>query len=242
MLWTWIKRNIFKMSDSKDPKKSHKSGESAPNDEKAPANPPVGTSLIDERKKLKLRKFELEVFDEDLKDDGTVELKPVKSERAIIVEVATPEELKTVLTQYRMCGQVAKIVREIDPPPAPPPQAQQIAPAAYQQTPMQQMAPQMAPRMMPIQTSAHAVQQVKPKPKIVTIGDMQVKYDGDKVYQKQWVKLNSAEAANFRVVNDSSNKIVSLAGKHIEAKKWILVEETADDSIDDAVESILAGN
>ena len=71
---------------------------------------------------------------------------------------------------------------------------------------------------------------------------MQVKYDGDKVYQRQWVKLNATEAANFRVVHDSSSKIMSMAGKHIEAKRWVRVEETSEDGVDDAVEAILAGN
>ena len=71
---------------------------------------------------------------------------------------------------------------------------------------------------------------------------MQVKYDGDKVYQKQWVKLNAVEAANFRLVNDSNNKIVTLNGKHLEALKWILVEETSVDEADDkSVDSILNG-
>lgn len=82
----------------------------------------------------------------------------------------------------------------------------------------------------------------KPKPKIVTIGDMQVKYDGDTVYQRQWVKLNATEASNFRVVSDASNKIIPMAGKHLEAKRWIRVEETSEDGVDDVVESILAGN
>ena len=68
---------------------------------------------------------------------------------------------------------------------------------------------------------------------------MQVKYDGDKVYQKQWVKLSSSEAANFRVVNDSNNKLVSLNGKHIECRKWVIVEE--DNESDDAIESIVSG-
>lgn len=78
------------------------------------------------------------------------------------------------------------------------------------------------------------------KVKIIMIGDVEVKYDGDKVYQKQWIKLTASESANFRIVNDSNNKIFSLAGKHIEAKKWVQVEETTEND-DCAVESILKG-
>lgn len=43
------------------------------------------------------------------------------------------------------------------------------------------------------------------------------------------MKLTESEASNFRIINDKNNGIVSLAGKHIEMKKWILVENTAED-------------
>lgn len=214
-----------------------------------PNGDPLPPSLIDERKKnVRLRKFEIQVFNEDLQDDGTVQLKPEKTDRAIILEVATPEELKMALQQYRMCGQVAKILREIDPPPqdAAPTQAQQLATAAP--VPNVQCQPvvvqPVSSRSDGLQTCtvATALPQLKTKPKIITIGDMQVKYDGDKVYQRQWVKLNATEAANFRVVHDSSNKIMPMTGKHIEAKRWVRVEETSEDNVDDAVEAILAGN
>ena len=81
---------------------------------------------------------------------------------------------------------------------------------------------------------------VKMKPKIVVIGDIEVKYDGDKVYQKQWMKLTPAEASNFRVVNDTNNKIVPMTGKHIEAKRWTLIEDSASKE-DDTVESLIEG-
>lgn len=205
-----------------------------------PNGDPLPPSLIDERKKnVKLRKFELQIFNEDLQDDGSIQLKPEKSERATIVEVASPEELKMVLQQYRMCGQIAKIVREIDPPPAQAPQANAAVPmpnAQYQPAILPQISTRSdGPQMV-------AAPQPKTKPKIVTIGDMQVKYDGDKVYQRQWVKLNATEAANFRVVHDSSNKIMPMTNKHIEAKRWVRVEETSEDNVDNAVEAILAGN
>lgn len=43
------------------------------------------------------------------------------------------------------------------------------------------------------------------------------------------MKLTDNEAANFRVINDKNNSIMSLAGKHIEMKKWVLVENVDDD-------------
>ena len=81
----------------------------------------------------------------------------------------------------------------------------------------------------------------KQKPKIVTIGDIEVKYDGDKVYQKQWMKLTPTEASNFRVVVDSTNKIVNLNGKHIEAKRWTLIEEKTSSQEDDSIDSLIEG-
>ena len=237
MFLKWLKK-VFKM-DGETKKEEKKSTDSA-------SKMPVPTSLIDEQRKNKvMRQFELQIFDEDLKDDGTTELKPVKMERATIVEASTPEELKMILAQYRLCGQVAKIVREINPPPqaAVPPQA--LQPTASPQPNAQYQAavfPDISNRSDGPQMVAVQAPKPKTKPKIVTIGDMQVKYDGDKIYQKQWVKLNANEAANFRVVSDSSNKIVNLVGKHLEARRWIQVKETADDNVDDEVEAILAGD
>lgn len=251
MIWKWLKTRILKMVDS-EVKDSKVDGTTKPQDKGAGllnnGKPKIPMSLIDQQRMAQTRrKFELEVFDENLKDDGSVELKPVKCERAIIVEAATPQDLKGILNQYRLCGQIAKVVREIDPPPPPLPGSIQQVPNSQQQAQVSgqpsfqasgaHYASASVVPQMPMQAAAP-----KPKPKIITIGDMQVKYDGDKVYQKQWVKLNANEAANFRVVNDASNKIVPLTGKHIEAKKWILVEETTEDNTDAAVEEILAGN
>lgn len=246
-LTKWLKK-VLRMTD-KDADVNNKergAGQAANQVVTLPNGDPLPPSLIDERKKnVRLRKFEIQVFNEDLQDDGTVQLKPEKSDRAIVLEVATPEELKMALQQYRMCGQIAKIVREIDPPPAQAPALVQASQAnAEVPMPSAQYQPAIFPQISTRNDGPQmvAAPQPKAKPKIVTIGDMQVKYDGDKVYQRQWVKLNATEAANFRLVNDSSNKIVSMTGKHIEAKRWVRVEETSEDGIDDAVEAILAGN
>lgn len=152
-----------------------------------------------------------------------------------------------------MCDQRIKVIREIDPfvdeptsskAPTIPPNNQAIpvqpTSSSVDSMPSQQtiviQTPVAATSPLPV-----AVEAAKPKPKIVTIGDIEVKYDGDKVYQKQWMKLTPTEASNFRVVNGSNNKIVSLAGKHIEAKRWMLIEEKASTSEDDAVENLIEG-
>lgn len=71
----------------------------------------------------------------------------------------------------------------------------------------------------------------KAKPKYYKVGDIEIKDDNGKIYQKQWMKLSDSEASNIRVVNDKNNALVNLNGKHIEMKRWILVETSdADDS------------
>ncbi len=42
---------------------------------------------------------------------------------------------------------------------------------------------------------------------------------------------------NFRVVSDSNNKLVALTGKHIEARRWVLVENASYD--EDQTEDII---
>lgn len=44
------------------------------------------------------------------------------------------------------------------------------------------------------------------------------------------MRLTDKEAANFRIVNTSSNKLVNLNGKHIEMKRWVKVDRNEDDS------------
>lgn len=194
------------------------------------------------------RQFELQVFDEDLNDDGTIKLKPVRYDQALIVEASSPKQLNDILMQYRACGQVAKVIREVTPPEVLKTMlAKQVEASNTSEInvskPKQDVICETKSNVEKEEVAAVKKQPSKAKPKIVTIGDMQVKYDGEHVYQKQWVKLNVNEASNFRVVSDSSNKIVSLSGKHIEARRWILVEETKDDeSSNDATESLILGN
>ena len=169
--------------------------------------------------------------------------------RPNIIEVADKNELMEIQKQYALCDQRIKVIREIDPfadepaqPKAQIPQNNQAIPVVQANQLSQnyqniQAQPAAIPAQVVVQPTA-----VKPKPKIVTIGDMQVKYDGDKVYQKQWVKLNANEAINFRIVNDSNNKLVSLNGKHIECRKWVIVEEDANEDENDSVNALIEGN
>lgn len=203
-------------------------------------------------------KFEIQVEEADYEradqNGGKPEWRIVRSDprldggRPNIIEVADKKEFMELQKQYAMCDQRIRIIREIDPfdDPKPtsskaPTQAPQLAittsmpnaqyqPAAFPQILSRSDGPQMV-----------AASQPTAKPKIVTIGDIEIKYDGDKIYQKQWMKLTPAEASNFRVVNSSCNKIVSMAGRHIEAKRWVLVEEKTSSQDDDVVENLIEG-
>ena len=201
--------------------------------------------------KKRKHKLEIQVYEADYEkadaNNGKPQWRPVRSDpvldggRPNIIEVADRQEFAEIQKQYAMCDQRIKVIREIDPfddEPAQPkkqaiPQNNQAIPVTQAPTAQAVQSPALAAQTVQVQTAP-----AKPKPKIITIGDMQVKYDGDKVYQKQWVKLNSTEAANFRIVNDSNNKIVSLNGKHIECRKWVIVEEDSSCDEDDVMNGI----
>ena len=186
-----------------------------------------------------VRKFELEVFEEDL--DTPSGWKKVRYDKPLIVEVTSPKELQDKLALYKDCGQMAKVVREIDPPTKEQIVAAQqqatlavqqqmqapIVQAAHQQVAIQQPILQAAPR--PIQTR---------KPKYYKVGDIEIKDDNGKIYQKQWMKLTNAEASNFRLVSDKNNAIANMNGKHLEMKKWVLVQNSEEDESTQLEESM----
>ena len=95
-----------------------------------------------------VRKFELEVFEEDL--DTPSGWKKVRYDKPLIVEVTSLKELQDKLALYKDCGQMAKVVREIDPPIKEQIVAQQQATLAVQQQ-MQAPIAQAASQQVAIQ-------------------------------------------------------------------------------------------
>ena len=199
--------------------------------------------------KKRKHKLEIQVYEADYEkadaNNGQPQWRPVRSDpvldggRPNIIEVADKKELAEIQKQYALCDQRIKVIREIDPfDDEPAPSKKQVIPQNNQAIPVAQVPSVEIPQQTQMTSSVQIQQTAKPKPKIITIGDMQVKYDGDKVYQKQWVKLNSNEAANFRIVNDSNNKIVPLNGKHIECRKWVIVEEDSSEDDNDIMNGI----
>lgn len=63
-----------------------------------------------------------------------------------------------------------------------------------------------------------------PEPKYFTAGGIKFKMVGNEVFQKQWIRATPEEVESIRLVNDKTNKILSLEGKHIEIEHWIKVE------------------
>ena len=189
--------------------------------------------------KLLVRKFELEVFEEDL--DTPNGWKKVRYDKPLIVEVTSPKELQDKLALYKDCGQMAKVVREIDPPTK-----EQIAAAQQQvtlavqqqmQSPTVQAAPQQVAIQQPILQAVSQPIQTR-KPKYYKVGDIEIKDDNGKIYQKQWMKLTNAEASNFRLVSDKNNAIANMNGKHLEMKKWVLVQNSEEDESTQLEESM----
>lgn len=201
----------------------------------------IAQQTAQQTQKQLVRKFELAVFEEDL--ESPQRWKKVHYDQPIIIEVTSPKELQDKLKLYTECGQMAKVIREIDPPTkeqitASLQQAtQQIKPSMNQQLEVQQlctMSPVQSVRQdLPSQVAAQHIQPTQPtqtrKPKYYKVGDIDIKDDNGKIYQKQWMKLTDTEAANFRLVNDKNNAIVNMNGKHLEMKKWILVQNSDED-------------
>ena len=209
------------------------------------------------------RKFEIFIEEKSELEDGREIWKPVVADPKlggnggnVIITANSRAELNEMQGFYARAGQRFKVLREIDPPSkedierlaaeqgidlytgdsvepsvsAESASAQAEAPTVHVYSAAQPSIQCQA--SMPVPKAAK-VDKPKKKPKIVTIGDIQLKYDGDKVYQKQWIRLSSAEAANYRVISDSTNKTVPLAGKHIEARKWVLVEDSEEGTEED---------
>ena len=185
-----------------------------------------------------VRKFELEVFEEDL--DTPSGWKKVRFDKPLIIEVTSLKELQDKLALYKDCGQMAKVVREIDPPTKEQIAAQQQVTLAVQQqmqAPIVHAASQQVAIQQPILQAAPQHIQTR-KPKYYKVGDIEIKDDNGKIYQKQWMKLTNTEASNFRLVSDKNNAIASMNGKHLEMKKWVLVQNSEEDESTQLEESM----
>ena len=180
----------------------------------------AGMSPVNQHwQKARKPRFEIELY-EEVTSDETGEVtgyKKVPSEHPIIIEAANKSDLAEHAARYEFCHQRMKVVRKIDDGDMAAPQSQT------------QNQPQPQPQLQPGSPVVAQPIVQKQKPKFYRIGDIEIKDDNGKIFQKQWMKLSESEMSNFRVINDKNNSIVNLNGKHLEMKKWVIVEKTDDD-------------
>lgn len=202
---------------------------------------PTGTSAAEvdtSQPQVIEREFELAIYDVTINDaTGKEEIRPVSYGQPITVKAKTPEELKTTLKMYEMTGQKVKVIREIGSRPVSTPQAPvpQVSQASVPQMPNLQLdtsKPQPS-----IVTASAPIIVTQTKPRFFKIGDVDVKDDNGKIFQKQWMKLTDSEASNIRIVNDKNNQLVNLVGKHIEMKRWVMIENS-NSSTDELEENL----
>jgi hypothetical protein len=231
-MFKWLFR---KKKDVQTMDNSHKNSNTAPIPREALA-------------KLKIpRKFEIYVEEYTEGDIGCpAGWRPVQVDSKLggnggnpIITVNSQADLQEKQNFYKAVGQRFSIVREIDPP-----SMDDIRKAAIEQglikaesdpVPTEQNNENKTKPADRDPSCAKTESAVKPPEKRETkyykVGDVEIKEENGKLYQKQWLRLSPAEAANFRIVNDGSNKIVSMKGKHIEAKKWLAIEHAAGEQI-----------
>lgn len=170
-----------------------------------------------------MKEFEIEVYDEDLQDNGRVVMKPRGR------QTATAGSAKELVDIFTKCGQKIKILREITKPSS----DNQIQPQIGRPTQINQMPqmPQIQKQFQQVRPQQQEISNSHP-PKYYKIGDIEIKNDNGRIYQRQWVRLTDTEAGTLRIINTKTNKIVSMTDKHIEMKRWILVEDhTGEDDL-----------
>jgi hypothetical protein len=204
--------------------------------------------------KLEIQVLEADYTDAD-KNMGQPLWRPVNygmdNGKPLIIEVADEKEFESIRQQYTLCDQRIKVIREIDPfdeIPTNNTKSSNVTQNVESNVSINNkpIHNQISQTINNTSTNTISTPITVTKPKIITVGDTQIKYDGEKVYSRQWVKLNSKESSCLRIVNDNNNKIVPLNGKHIEALRWVLIEDAntsdTEDDVSKSIESILNGN
>ena len=170
----------------------------------------------------KKRKFEIEVYDEIQVGENinNIQLQKVVMEHPVIIEAGSKKELDDIAAKFKLCKQRMKIVRVLDNDGNSIPLKQAFAQQEQAPTQVQQQVTQAVVQQASV---------IKQKPRFYSVGGIEIKDDNGKIYQKQWMKLSQKEAQNFRLVNDTNNKIASMNGKHLEMKRWVAVETSNED-------------
>ena len=189
------------------------------------------------------KKFEVEIYDKVSVGEppyDRIELQKVMMEKPVIIEAASKKDLDEFGEKLELCKQTFKIVRVIDEQPITKQTVSDVKPK--QNIPLINNPVNVQPivnstiKESKVEICSEPIIK-KSKPRFFKVGDVELKDDNGKIYQKQWIRLTDIEASNLRVINDKTNAIFNLNGKHIEMKKWILV-----DSTDEEQEEIILGS
>jgi len=142
-------------------------------------------------------------------EDGTK-----KQSHVTGVKASSPQALMQL---YAVEGAQIRILKEYKDPNQPEQHHAHLPP------PQQQMQQPMiaAQTIQPQQGQIPHTFVSKEPPKFFEIGGVKCKLENGKMYQEQWVKVDSTK---YRLVADSSNKILPMTNKHLEMLKWVQIE------------------
>lgn len=127
---------------------------------------------------------------------------------------------KSLMQLYAAEGAEIRILKEYKDPNQPEQKKQQLPP---QQNPVLPAQPHMDYAINQEEAFAQKfVSQHKEQPKYFEIGGVKCKLENGKMFQEQWVKVDSTK---YRLVSDSSNKILPMTNKHLEMLKWVQIED-----------------
>lgn len=163
--------------------------------------PPIGMQFSEKNigsMNVPMKTFDILAIEMDA--DGRPKQKQISG-----VKATSAEELRQL---YAVTGTRIQILKEYGGP------SEQQMPEHRQQP--QQYAPQMV---------QHQPLRQKEPPKFFEIGGVKCKLEDGKMFQEQWVRV---DAAKYRLVADTTNKLVSMNGKHLEMLKWIQIEDEGD--------------
>ncbi len=156
------------------------------------------------------------MFDIEVLEEGEDGRPMVHVERG--VSASSEAELREL---YAMSDQKIRIIRKYG--------EQSPAPTPASRAPIASEAAQERRQVSSAPISHEIPEKINEPPKYFNVSGVECKLENGKVYQRQWVRLAGADAESFRLVNDANNKIVPIDGKHIEQKKWVLIQENADE-------------
>lgn len=166
--------------------------------------PPIGMQFSEKNigsMNVPMKTFDILAIEMDA--DGRPKQKQISG-----VKATSAEELRQL---YAVTGTRIQILKEYGGP-----------------SPQQQMSeriPHGQPQQYESQIVHHHPQRQKEPPKFFEIGGVKCKLEDGKMFQEQWVRV---DAAKYRLVADTTNKLVSMNGKHLEMLKWIQIEDEGD--------------